>query len=593
MITTIVLDRKGADFQYLVPMLWHSLTAEEMLLLRASTDPEVCTYLDSPFEPSTAKMPVEEWDIVSAEGMGIGALGLLHPGSGALLETGHKTRKELDAGDHPTFYHMLPKFKELRPKKFAEKGRTDAYSHAEQRVRQAIVQAPIVFSCTRGIPFEEYMRRRLVIIDISKCGIFAADLITHIFLLKLYKWAQYEGRSEQGMRVAVFLDEGERVFGQRQQAIAGELFLDSFLRTSRAYNIWVFIGNQTFSTLSAAARKTAGAKIFFSLDGSETRLVAESTGMTREQAERFGGMEPGQMLVKMDSRPQLRAFFGRVPHIPIDRSVPQREIDAFFAPKIAELRAKVRFIDEQLKDRVMALIFKEDEKAPKERDFDKPAIDKKMLAFLEQVAKNAFRMTKDHAAALNIKPKECSVIQRAAAGQGLVELYTVKLDDRPGKPATYTALTDNGRKILVKAGILKEGKLIHPGKSDYFHALLTTGVMHKLTGDKGTACKLEDSGCDIGLYRNSQPLAAIELSCSTTPEDELRNIRRNLDGWPHIITIIASTRKEIGATIIDDEKSEEKKNKAIRLICEHLGEDEQRRIQIFTFHEFRRLKRVL
>lgn len=588
--TCYVLDKKG-DFEHAAPMVWEELP-DGVLLLRASADPHVNTYFDNPFEPPTRKISKRQWYIEVTRAMGYGVFNLFHQGTGAFLEGVQKADMKLPEDDYVSIYHALMDVISQRPSDYKQKGRTDYYSHAEQFGRMSIEEAPLVLGCTRGIPYEEYEKHRLVIIDVSRCGIFAANLITQVFLLKICKRAQYETGFERDMESVLFIDEGQQVFGDTRQPIVGETIPDTLMRTTRSLGVWFFIANQTISTLSAATRKTAGVKIAFPIDNSEIRMIAESMGLTPDQIEQFKNMEVGQMFVKMDSRAQSSPFRTRAAHFFIDRSTPQEQIDTFFASKIAELRSKVEFVDEKLKAQVMTLIFKEDVKTSEEGESAKSAIDKKPLAFLEQAAKNPFGMTKDHAAALGVKPKECSVIQRAVADRGLVELYTVKIDDRPGKPATYTALTEGGRKILVEAGILKDGKRVHSGKSNYFHALLATGVIDKLTEDKDTECKMEDNGCDIGVYRDHQSLAAIEISWSTIPEDELRNLRRNLNyGWPRIITIAVSTKQESNVTVIDDEKSEEKKNAIIRLVREHLSEDEQKRVEVTTFHEFRRRKK--
>lgn len=190
--TIFVIDRKGTDFQYLAGELRHTLTESEMLLLRASPDPADNSLFDNPFERPTTRMSQKEWDIAVTESIAFGVFDLQQPGAGALLEAKLKAASRLSHGEQPSIYHLLPEVIDLRPKTYAEKARTDYYTRAEQRIRQAIEQAPIVFSCTRGIPFAEFVSRRLVIFDLSRCGMQAIDLITHVLFLKLFKWSQYE-----------------------------------------------------------------------------------------------------------------------------------------------------------------------------------------------------------------------------------------------------------------------------------------------------------------------------------------------------------------------------------------------------------------
>lgn len=389
------------------------------------------------------------------------------------------------------------------------------------------------------------------------------------------------------MRFAVFIDEAERVIGQSHQMLAGESVMDSFLRLSRVYDIFVFAGNQTLSSLSPTARKTSGAKVLFSLDDSEVRIAADATGMTREQTERFRRMERGQVLVKLDSRPQVPPFFARVPYVHIDRTVPQESIDAYFAGTITQLRSRVKLIDDRLKAQVRTLMYREP--ASPASVAPGTAHDGKLVRFLTEIAANPFAMVKAHFAVLARdgalrRLEGYFAIQAEACRLELVELYQLKLNRETGRPGTFTALTEAGRRLLVDAGLRSANAPLVPGRGGYLHSLLVDTVLHRFAGVEGISCATEVEGADLGVLRGSRKLLACEVALSTTPEHEaFQNLTRDLaNGWEHVLTITAATRSVDGLTVLDHDKSAEKKQLIASLV------DPASPVRVLTFDEWRR-----
>lgn len=566
---------KGDEKSYIKYLHDAGMPAESMGYYSARPSRSENTLFLCFLQPPVVGMDIIEWFQI-ASGVFARCTGLRPESETVFLAADIRAWDELGRRRIPSLHEVHKALLRMMPK---DRITADYFLRVHHRLDMIRQHFSAMYYCREGLSFErDIAPKRFVLFDTSQSDPLARSLITGISLAMVHVYARHKVPFETDTRLVLLLDEVWEIFGRdKLQGHVSTGILEEPLRTGRTRGIHIIMANQTFTDIAQTARTVLGALITMPINPAEVPAVSAALGLDRDQVDELKLLQKGQAFVKFFGRPGPAVKF-ECADLKVDHNIPEEEI-----------RALCGHIPGDVK------LSEPDESAvPAPSQPSKPAVDPSVQAFVTQAAKNFSGMMKDHAAALDITIKECSAVQTAAAEQGYVELFTAKLDDKPGAPAMYTSLTEAGHRLLVETGLLQEGQSVHPGKSGTLHALLGKAVTDKVGAKEGIECRLEDRGCDVGVYQNGEPRIAVEISHTTQVEHELHSIRRNFShGWPRVITVVVVTERAGYATSINDEKSKNKRDALLTLIRQHLTEEEQKRVDVVAFCDFRRKTYVL
>ncbi|MEW6687310.1 MAG: hypothetical protein AB1393_14090 [Candidatus Edwardsbacteria bacterium] len=364
---------------------------------------------------------------------------------------------------------------------------------------------------------------------------------------------------------------------------------------TRSTGVWQILSNQSYTSLSLGARAMAGAKIIFKTDPTEMRQISESMSLkfNEETINMIDSLQLGEAIVKLDSRPGTPIFKINVPEFKVNKDIDEEKI---FEP--INQRFDCKPIPEEEKQRVLNMIFQELEKEkPKAKTMleikqEAETSDKrKILQLLNEIATNSFLTFTEHIDNLNFHSvADADRIKKILIEKNFVNEYKIKLKKGRGSLGSYLELTDEGKNLLSENGFKPSNS--YEGKSGFLHAL----IVHKLIKpfyEKNYEVLIEGKNkgydCDLGIYRSDKAKCAVEVSVTTGIEDEIKNIKRNLNSYENVQVITVATSLKDNAIVEDEEKAMAKKQALREALIKEFDKTTQQRIQILTLKEFRDL----
>lgn len=585
--TIVYFDKKGTE-KSLYNYLCQILGKEQFLFL--SPEKNLC---ENPFSSPHPKIQAQQWYRMICNVL-LPALDIRFESGNALIAAVEKAKRDLGNGSNPCLFDTYPCLVALRPKRYDERIKADYYARAEFRIEMCLINLPNVFSYRKGLPFEEYRKMRFILIDLSQTDDFSSKMIVESLVAKIVNYQLAES-NETDLSWVLFFDEAESYYAySRINTFAGLSPLESYIRMTRSTGIWQVLANQSYSSLSLGARTMAGCKILFKVDPSELRHVQESMNLQKEELDIVNSLQTGQALVRLDSRPGLPVFKLSVPEF---RVLHNNNGDGIFEPITQRFNCEP--IPGSEKKKILEMIFgeldkrKENEPATTEKENKAEQSDKiKMVELLSNIATSPFLMFTERLKELKFNGSiaEADRIKKLLIEKDYVVEYRVKLKKGRGSPASYLELSDQGKNHLEQNGIRNCRR--YQGKSGFLHAL----IIHKLIKpfyerECKTVVEGETKGqdCDLCVYAPSRKIA-VEVSYTTSPGDELRNLSRNLNGGYDTVQIITVGTSTEGKTVVEDEeKAQHKKKDMQEAITKEFDEATRQRIQVLTLREFRNM----
>ncbi|MEW6686579.1 MAG: hypothetical protein AB1393_10300, partial [Candidatus Edwardsbacteria bacterium] len=344
------------------------------------------------------------------------------------------------------------------------------------------------------------------------------------------------------------------------------------------------------------ARAMAGAKIIFKTDPTEMRQISESMSLkfNEETINMIDSLQVGEAIVKLDSRPGTPIFKINVPEFKVNKDIDEEKIF-----ELINQRFDCKPIPEEEKQRVLNMIFQELEKEkpkaktmPEIKQEAETSDKRKILQLLNEIATNSFLTFTEHIDNLNFHSvADADRIKKILLEKNFVNEYKIKLKKGRGSLGSYLELTEEGKNFLHENGFKPSNS--YEGKSGFLHAL----IVHKLIKpfyEKSYEVLIEGKNkgydCDLGIYRSDKAKCAVEVSVTTTPEDEIKNIKRDLNsGYENVQIIIVATSNKDNAIVEDEEKAMVKKQALREALIKEFDKTTQEKIQILTLKQFRDL----
>ena len=208
MITTFILDFKG-ELRHSYNYFKKVLNNDEMLYFNGKRN-----FFINPLEPPDERISFDIWAPIVSDGLAY-VFGIREESRSALLTGIIKAYYEMPKGTYPSLIDVYPKLLELRPRSYDQRVKSDYYTRAEYRVLMTLQELIDVIGCRKGIPFDELISRRLIVINLSECNYFAKRLISITLLVKVYEYCKLIDFEPKDMRYVFVCDEGEELFGTK------------------------------------------------------------------------------------------------------------------------------------------------------------------------------------------------------------------------------------------------------------------------------------------------------------------------------------------------------------------------------------------
>lgn len=586
--TIVFFDKKGSE-KSLYPYLTQVLDKSQILYL--SPEKNLC---ENPFCPPDRSINYQEWYRIICNVL-LPSLGIRFEAGNALIAGAYKAKKGLPDGVDPCLFDIYPQLLELRPRRYDEHVKADYYSRGEFRLEMCLMNQQKGFSYRRGMPFGEYRKKRFMGIDLSRTDDFTSKLIVESFVAKIFHYQMAQGR-DQDASWALLFDEAQHYYSSEKiQTFSGISPLEEMIRQTRSTGIWQILANQSYSSLSHGARTMAGCKILFKIDPTELRYIKESMGLSDEETATVDSLNTGEAIVKLDSRPGTPVFKITVPEFKVRKDV---TISNIFEP-IHE-RYDCLPIPEEERIKVINQILGEKEK-PQQAEKSMPEIKKqaelndsnKTNEFLVNIAEKPFLQFTERLNDLKYGGSiaDADRIKKLLIDRDYVKEYKIKLKKGRGSKASYLELSSTGKDILVGIGYKISNHI--EGKSGFLHSL----IVHKLVKPfyemkYQVNIEGENKGydCDLAVYEDKKKLVAVEVSYTTNADDEIRNIKRNMDaGYEKVQIVVVASSKDDKSIVEDENKAMAKKQSFIESFKATLDEKTLQNIQVLTLKEFRDL----
>ena len=215
--TVFALDFKGELFRYSYNYSKEVLNNDEMLYLDGKRN-----FFINPLEPPDIRISFDIWASIVSDAMAY-ALGIRDESRSALLSGIKKAYRDIPKGSYPSLIDVYPKLLELRPRSYDQRVKSDYYARAEYRVLMILQELMNTIGCRKGVPFEQLINRRLIVINLSDCNTLAKKFISIILLVKIYKYCKLIDFEPKDIRYVFVCDEGGQLF--RTQSIAYKGYL--------------------------------------------------------------------------------------------------------------------------------------------------------------------------------------------------------------------------------------------------------------------------------------------------------------------------------------------------------------------------------
>lgn len=583
--TIVFFDKKGSE-KNLYPYLTQVLDKSEILFL----SPEI-NLCENPFQPPHQSLSYQEWYRIICNVL-LPSLGLRFEAGNALIAGAYKAKIKLPDNINPSIFDIYPCLTELRPNKYSEHVKSDYFSRGEFRLEMCILNLPRVFSYRRGMPFDEYRKKRFILIDLSRTDDFTAKIIVESMVAKVFHY-QIAQNQEQDASFFLFFDEAQHYYSNEKiQTFTGISPLEEYIRMTRASGIWQILANQSYSSLSHGARTMAGFKILFKIDPSELKYIKESMLLSDQDIQYIDNLEVGEAIVKLDSRPGMPLFKINVPEFKVKKDNAQSYVfepiheryDCLPIPEEQRLRVINQILGEQTKPTATMTEVKQKADLSDES---------KITDFLINIAEKPFYQFAERLSDLRYGDSlaESDRIKKLITERGYATEYKYKLKKGRGSKASYLEISKEGRKYLEDKGYKQKNR--HEGKSGFLHSLIVYKLV-KPHYESKYQVKVEGTNkgndADLAVYDGEKKAIAVEVSYTTTSDDEMRNIQRNIkSGHEKVQIIVIATSNDNKAVVEDEPKAQAKKQSFIEAFKANLDEVILSKLDILTIKEFRDL----
>ncbi len=581
--TIVIVDTKGTE-KYLYHYMNELLNKNQYLFL----SPE--NYRDNPLYRPHPSIIRDNWYRMIC-GYLLPSLGLRYESGNALIAAAFKAKQALPSDVDPAIFDLYKCLKEQRPKNYTERIRGDYVERALYRVEMSIINLSNVLGCRGGINLEEYRKKRVVLLDLSKADEFSRNLLIETFMAKIYHY-QMSINTDNEASWFILIDEASNVYSENKiDMYAGISPLESILRMSRSTGIWFALASQSYSSLSHGARTMAGCKILFKTDPTELRYLGGAMNLSENDIKVVDSLETGEALVKLESRPGTPVFKITVPEFRI-RNGPITE--NIFEP--VHEKYDCQPIPEEERIRIINQILGEKEKPKPMTEIKREVAmndNKKIHEFLINISEKPFLQFTERLSDLKFGESiaEADRIKKLLIDQDYVVEYKIKLKKGRGSKASYLEIAPAGKDYLIGNGY-KPVRIIE-GKSGYLHSLIVIKLIKPFYESKyllEIEGKNKGFDCDLAVCDDRKKLVAVEVSYTTNAADEIRNIRRNINaGYEKVQIIVVAISKE-GKSIVEDEgRAIIKKQAFTEAFSKDLDEPFYSKVQVLTLKEFRDL----
>lgn len=580
--TIVFFDKKGSE-KYLNQYLHQVINKEKILFL--SPEQNLC---ENPFCPPDENINSHEWYRIICNVL-LPGLGIRFEAGNALIAGVYKAKSLMSHGVDPCIYDIYPCLTELRPKRYDEHIKADYYSRGEFRLEMCIMNQQKTFSYRRGMPFDEYRKKRFICVDLSRTDDFTSKLLVESFVAKVFHYQLNKGREEDASWF-LFFDEAQHYYSNEKiQTYSGISPLEEYIRLTRSTGIWQVLANQSYSSLSHGARTMSGCKILFKTDSTELRYLKEAMHLSEDEINEVDGLNVGEALVKLDSRPGTPVFKITVPDFKIRKDF---HVTNRFEPIDKKYDCMPIPEEERLKVINQILGIKEQHKPMAEIKSDAMVSDKvKIAEFLINISEKPLLQFTERLNDLKFGESiaEADRIKKILIDYDYVREYKVKLKRGRGSKASYLEITSTGKEFLIGNGY-KQVKNID-GKAGFLHSLIIHKLI-KLFYEQKYQVKVEGENkgydCDLAVHDGQNKYIAVELSYTTTADDEMRNIKRDIEaGYEKVQIVVVATSQEGKSNVEDEGKAIAKKHVFLEAFTKELEESVYQKVQVSTLKEFR------
>ena len=387
------------------------------------------------------------------------------------------------------------------------------------------------FDCDEGYPFD-FLSGQNCIIEMDGLG---ADYQNFMCSLLMH-WRYLHALNHRGcgMRVIV-VDEGHRIFH------GGNVFIENFVRLSRALELALIYANQTLDIDHCVLANTYTMISLSIASGKDRSLLASHMGLNADQEEYLGRIPSRRAIVRTVGKYPF-PYLVDIPETRIDSGVSESEVAEYMEVKIASLSYKPR------KDESGS-----QELSERQTDVGKDKNDKKNIlltddedSVLKYKRRNPFTSEKFTIKSLSMSNHKGIRLFKSLMGKGMLSEVPIRSFGK-GRPQIFHELTPEAEKIVGLQDFGSgggKGGLAHVWHQrqhrEYFLLKNFMPEIEEYWNGKAT---------DLGISKNNLR-GAIEFACSN-PGKELGNIIKDYEAGWRLIYVLCSTQSILDAVKSD------------------------------------------
>lgn len=342
---------------------------------------------------------------------------------------------------------------------------------AMNRLASIMVKMGKAFQHRKGYKIEKLLDDYNIVIEIDNLGskgcIYLSSLIlSHVFQHRIAN----NMRGIKQKPVLVIVDEGNEIFDRNLEKQLGGLTLTSMAREAREFQLGMVCSCQIPDAISDSI-KNVYTRVLLSLsEGFNLKHIAESLGLTAEQAESNFSLTPGQAIIRLAGRYD-KPFLVQFLDYPIEKNVSNEEVMQHMKPLLEKINAEHGIGEEQ-----EAAAISEAQTKKKEEELTKEEI-----RFLMDMYNRPFLKLKERRDALGICITTSAKLVKKINDKGLCGIIEINPGGR-GKLSKYLAFTNEGFKAI---GMQEKYKI---NDSNFEHSFW----QNRISKHFGKSCKVEE-----------------------------------------------------------------------------------------------------
>jgi hypothetical protein len=402
---------------------------------------------------------------------------------------------------------------------------------AMNRLASIMVKMGKAFQHRKGYRIEKLLDDYNIVIEIDNLGtkgcIYLSSLIlSHVFQYRIAN----NMRGIKQKPVLVIVDEGNEIFDRNLEKQLGRLTLTSMAREAREFQLGLVVSCQIPDAISDSV-KNVYTRVLLSLsEGFNLKHIAESLGLTAEQAESNFSLIPGQAIIRLAGRYD-KPFLVQFVDYPIEKNVSNEEVMQHMKPLLEKIDAehgigkKQEIIEE-----------KQEEVSPQERIILSYIYNEPFLNINERCKKHK----------ISSGYGRYNLIKRFAEKLKLCEIIEVNLGKR-GRNPQFFVLSDAGFDLIGN----KDHKI---DKSNFEHSFWQDRIAeHFKDCNPEKEKNVKGKKIDVALEHDGK-LIAVEIAM--TEAYEKQNIIRDLEAGCDEVIIACRNKKVLEEVnkIIEDLK---------------------------------------